>query len=280
MRDPARRLVLFLAFAAPLASARAQTADQPNLIFSISAGYLTGGSLWTIARQLEPVSTPGAVTWDTLTLGRKLSPGLAATLSATYFRSPHLGYSVEAGFFGIGSTASCGALGGYRTDPDQKDQQACVYTQGENIRGNTVGFLAGLVWRPVSRGNQLFLRAAGGGAIVGSSYIETAAPVNILVAPGQSTQATLFLLEDNHQDHLTWMVSLGGGAMLPISPGYQLHIEVRDLITALAVPTGPVDSISIMRGTFQPPTRWRAVHIPTITVGLDVVLERRRGHRY
>ncbi len=279
MRSRAALLVLAAA-AAWAPRARAQTAEQPNLIFTISAGYLTGGNLWDISRQYEPVTTGTGDVWDTLNLGRKLAPGLAATLSATYFRSPHLGYNLEAGFFGIGQVSSCGAVGGYQTDPDQKNQQACVYTQGQNIRGNTVGFLAGLVYRPMSRGNQLFVRAAAGGAIIGSSFIETAAPVNVAQGGGGTGQYTLFFLTDAQTTRVTWMASLGLGAMLPISPGYQLHFEVRDLITALPVATGPVDTLSIVRGNLQPPTRWKTVHLPTITVGLDVVLERRRGRRY
>jgi hypothetical protein len=220
--------------------------------------------------------------WDTLRLGRRIRPGFAATLGATYFASPHLGYSAEAGFFGIGTEAACTPVGPLIPDPpDNKNQQACQYLQGENIRGNLVGFLAGLVWRFTTRGTQPYIRAAAGGAILGNSYVETWAPILYHDAGDTLRQGNLFILQDSSQGKVTWMVSLGAGATLPLASGYQLRVEFRDLITSLPVPTGAArDTIAIIRGTPIPPTAWKIIHVPTIPVGLDVVLERRRGRRY
>ena len=261
---------------------RAQTQEQPNLIFTISGGYLTGGDLWSIDRQLAPVATAVGNGWDTLRLGRRIRPGFAATLGATYFASPHLGYNVEAGFFGIGTEAACTPVGPYTPDPpDFKNQQACQYLQGENIRGNVVGFLGGLIWRFTTRGNQPYVRVGIGAGILGSSYVESFAPIVYHLSDGSASEANLVFLSDASQGDLTWMASLGAGATLPLAPGYQLRVEFRDLITSLPVATGAArDTTAILRGSPVPPTAWRAKHVPTITVGLDIVLERKRGRRY
>jgi len=61
--------------------------------------------------------------------------------------------------------------------------------------------------------------------------------------------------------------------------------EARDLIVALPRPTGPATDTGAVASSGgatlpQPPVGFRVVHVPTLSVGLDVVLERRRGHRY
>ena len=61
----------------------------------------------------------------------------------------------------------------------------------------------------------------------------------------------------------------------------EIHDSLRDLIPALPVATGAArDTMAIINGAPTPPTGWKVVHVPTITVGLDIVLEKRRGRRY
>jgi hypothetical protein len=281
MRDVRRAAAIALGLGACLAlPARAQTPDQPNLIFTISGGMLTGvSSLWRIPQQLAIASIATGYTWDTVALGRKLRPGFAATLSATYFRSPHLGYSLEAGFFGIGTEAECSPVVAFHPTPNNVNQKACTYLQGQNLRGDAVGLLAGLVWRFTTGGPQPYLRAAAGGAIFGSSFAEAVAPV-LVSGTGQST--VWFLADQNHKE-VTWMVSLGAGVMLPLASSYQLRVEARDLIVALPYPTGPATDTGAVANSNalpQPRIALKAVHVPTFMIGLDVVLERRRGRRY
>lgn len=281
MRDARRVAGIALALGASLAlPAGAQTPEQPNLIFTISGGILTGGELWSIPRQLAFVQQ-GATgnLWDTVSLGRKLRSGFSATLSATYFRSPHLGYSLEAGFFGLESVSSCAPIGQFNLTADNQNTQACNYLQGQNLRGDAVGLLAGLIYRFTIRGIQPYIRAGGGGAILGSSYVEAVAPV---LVSGGNTSTVYFLADQNHKE-LTWMVSLGVGVMVPLSPGYQLRFEARELIVPLPYPTGPATDTGAVANSGalpQPPIALKVVHVPTLMVGLDVVLERRRGRRY
>ena len=89
MREARRVAGITLALGAWLAvPARAQTADQPNLIFTIFGRLpLRGGNLWTIPRQLALAESSGTgFVWDTVSLARKLRTGFSATLAATYFR--------------------------------------------------------------------------------------------------------------------------------------------------------------------------------------------------
>jgi hypothetical protein len=216
--------------------------------------------------------------WDSVALGRDLQRSVVATLGATYFRSPHFGYSLEAGFFGIDTRSRCRPLGPYYPTGDQQNAQACSYLQGRVIRGDAVGLLGGFVWRVKSRGFQPFVRAAVGPAVLGASYVEEAAPVLVNGAP-----TTIYFLADQNHPELTWMVSLGVGAMVPLSPGYQLHVELRNLIVALPRPTAAATDtgeIAADQVLPQPPIGMRVMQLPTLTVGLDVVLERKRGHRY
>jgi hypothetical protein len=274
MRRLRRGLGLALALLAGGGAAKAQSPEEPSLIFTISAGYLTGGRLWNVDRQAAPAAQSSL--FDTLAVARLLRPGFAATLSATYFRSPHLGYSLEAGFFGIGTESRCRPAVPYVPDPYLINEQACNFVQGENIRGDAVGFLAGLIWRFTTRGAQPFIRVAAGPAILGSSFVET---YGVATVPG-SGESNIFFLTEQTQKQLTWMVSLGVGAMLPLAPGYQLHIEARDVIIPLPVATGAAAPDTTGEHLPFAPTSTRVMHVPTITIGLDVVLERKRGRRY
>jgi len=273
-------LLAALLVAAGAGRAAAQTPDQPNLIFTISGGYITGGTLWTLPRQLALATATGNGTaWDTVALGRRMRPGFTATLSATVFFSPHLGYSAEVGFFGIGTTSQCSPVGPWTPTADDANEIACDVLNGDNMRSDAVGLLGGLTWRFTRGGVQPYLRAMIGPAILGASFVEEATPI---VAANSNTSLVYFLSDQNHKE-LSWMLSLGAGVMMPLSPGYQLRLEVRDLLIPLPYPTGPATDTAAIAGESalpQPPVAFRLMHLPSITVGLDVVLERKRGHRY
>jgi hypothetical protein len=283
MRDiPCRTAGLALALAACAAPALlAQTTEQPNLIFTISAGFMAGsGELWSVPRQLAKVPLNIGYEFDTLALSRSLRAGFSASLSASYFRSPHLGLTAEVGFFGMGTVAACAPVVPYKLDSENRNQKACEYLQGENIRGNAVGFLGGLIYRFTTRGVQPFVRASAGPAYLGSSYVEMAAPIVTSTTSGPA-ETLWFFFTERSQKQFTWMVSLGAGATLPLAPGYQLRFEARDMIVPLPIAAGAAAPDTSLDGlpAFAP-VGTRVMHVPTISFGLDVVLERRRGRRY
>jgi hypothetical protein len=285
MREIRRTLLVGLALLAAVNAARAQTPDQPNLILTISGGWLTGGDLWSVGRQPAPVQTSAGFTWDTLALARRMRPGFAATLTATYFRTPYLGWTAEVGFFGIGTEARCAPVVPFKTDPDAKNTQACQYLQGENLRGSAAGFLGGVILRATRGGPQPFVRVAAGPAILGSSFVEMAAPVLVQGIDAAThlptlSRGTLFLMTEKSRRSVSWMLSVGVGAMLPLGPGYQLRFEARDIIVPLPIATGAAPPDTTGEHPPYAPVGTRIMHVPTITVGLDVVLEKKRGRRY
>src|SRR2546422_4512263 len=103
MRSRARFLArVALAAALPastLASrAAAQSHDEPQLVFTIYGGLSEGSALWSLPTQA--LAIVGSSQQDTVSLARRLRPGLIAGLVTTYYASPHLGYSFDLGYFG------------------------------------------------------------------------------------------------------------------------------------------------------------------------------------
>jgi len=283
MRDLRATAGLVLALAAGLAlPARAQTSDQPNLIFTINGGLLTGGALWTVPRQLvfSEQNSMGNQ-WDTVSLARRLHSGFLASLTATYYFTPHVGVNAEAGFFGLESESACVPVGSLNPTPANNNQnaQACTRANGANQAGAAQGLLVGLTFRATTRGIQPYVRPEIGIAFLSSSFVETAG--NALV--NDTTVSTVYFLADENHKELTWVASLGAGVTFPLGPGYQLRFEARDLIIALPRPAGPATDtarIANVGALPDPPLAMRVVNVPSFTIGLDIVLERRRGHRY
>ena len=65
------------------------------------------------------------------------------------------------------------------------------------------------------------------------------------------------------------------GVTAPIGPGYQLRIEARDVYASFRVVTGPAtrQGLGATAGT-------KPFHHVALTIGLDIVLEQKRGRRY
>jgi len=70
---------------------------------------------------------------------------------------------------------------------------------------------------------------------------------------------------------------LAAGIMVPLGPGYQIRLEGRDVYTRLDYVSGLADPTEV---PLHPPPAARYGHHLVFAVGLDVVLERKRGRRY
>lgn len=263
-----------LMWAVPAKWVWAQSGYQPNLIFSISGGYTTGGALWTLDKQA--VAAPSNQ-FDTLALARRLRPGFSAVLSATLFQSPHLGYGLEVGLFALGTESRCAPIdSSFRTDPDRRNEQKCGSIQGRHIPTSVVAFQTGLTYRVGADGAaQPYLRAAVGFGILGNSFIQTAGELVAASPPSCQTGCSLIVLDAAERKEFIWTATLAAGVALPMGPGYRFRVEVRDAISALPVVTGPADPSALVAETGT-----SVRHVPALTIGLDVVLERRRTRRY
>lgn len=274
----ARPLAAALLAAALAGPVHAQTGDQPNLIFTIAGGLSLAGGLWSLDKQAAAVAGYPASQSDTVALARQLRPGLTALLGATLFRSRHVGYTLEAAFFGIASEARCTGQGPFLTDPERINEQTCTDVQGQHVPTNAVGFQAGTVYRFTARRTvEPYVRASAGLALLGNSFVETVGIVQSTTACAGFPTCRRFFLADPRRKEITWLVSLAAGASLDLGPGYRFHAEVRDMVTALPVVTGAAPIFSQDQAA-QVGTRVR--HIPVLTAGMDIVLERRHTRRY
>ena len=257
--------------------ASAQSAERPLLIISMTGGVLTGGALWTLDRQLAPVSS-GEI--DSLALGRYFRTGFVVGVGATVFRWPHVGLAAEVAFLGLGTESRCAPRGPYAFDAEHVNEIACLSAQGYRLPTNAVALQGGVAWRALPEARvQPYLRAIGGLALLGGSFVETSGLVTVPTV--DTTRASVvtrtFLAEGSRRD-LTWIATLSVGVMLELSPGYQLRFEARDVLLGLPVVTGPG---SITTTLPVAPTRDRTVHLPTFALSLDLVLEpARRPRRY
>jgi hypothetical protein len=271
-------LVAVAALATGAVSGRlaAQSAEQPNLILSITGGLTTGGDLWTLPRQIE--NAPGGAR-DTLTLGRRLRPGIVAVLGATYFRSPHLGYVAEFGFFGVASEGRCTPVGPYAPDPDNLNQKACTTTEGAHYPTSIIGFQAGLAYRVLARGPvSPYVRLTAGIGALGNSYVQTLATV-VADACAPRAVCTVGLLDEPRRRGATWVGTLAAGATWSVGTGYQARIEVRDFVAGVPIAAdSTTPNSSNPFPVAKPGTRTR--HILTLTAGFDLILERRHRRRY
>ena len=259
--------------------ATAQSPEDPRLVFTTFAGYVGSGSLWQLNRQ--PAAVTGGA-WDTLTLGRDFKPGFALGLGIQLFRSPHVGYALEIAFLGTTTESRCRPIGSYAFDSEHVNRQACENIQGTSQRTNAVAVQGGVIWRARTQGAvQPYLRAAAGFGILGGSFVETRGTValsGVIDTTGPPLVSRVFL-DEKERTEFTWEATLAAGTTLEMAPGYNLRFELRDLIFSAPVVTGPANALDMVFPAVAQVGR-KMVHLPTLSVGFDIVLERQRRRRY
>ena len=263
-----RLLVILLVLAAsaslpPTTSAQA-TADQARLIFTISGGIVGGKKLWSVGAQPVQVTDPA----DVLALERRVRSTLAVALGASYFPRDHFGFTAEGFLIGLGYedncsqvfssgsaivTAACQAI-----DASQRRATAVVVSGGPIFRFSSrkllspyVRFNAGLLFS-----NQSSVRMTG-------EFPSPSGPVNLII------------YSDDRESRVDPSFALGAGFTAAVARGYQLRWEIRDNLLPINRVTGP----AAIAGT-MPPHERQFKHILSMTIGVDVVLERRKGRRY
>jgi hypothetical protein len=259
-------------------SAGAQVTRGPELVFTIAVGEAPGGHLWTVNPQLAAaVRGP-----DTVALSRRLlRPSLVAALGAQLYLSSHIGYTIEATFLGLATESHCTALAPFSIDAQQANQQTCTDIENKHTYTNAVALQGGLTARAtLGRGAQGYLRAVGGVALLGGSFVNTEGTILVADSSGPAISARLFLTDQSSRT-LTWVATVGGGLMLAFGSSYNVRLELGEIFIALPVPGGPGDVTNDPQRLLPvAPVRWRTIHLPSLTLGLDVLLERRSVRRY
>jgi opacity protein-like surface antigen len=260
-------LAVVAALLAPRAAAAQATRDQARLIFTIFASYNGGGDLWSVAEQPVrfPNFDPSEV--DSVAVGRKVSSGLGLGVSATYFPSPTIGYVGEVSLLGLGYEDDCAIVS---PPTNETGQFVCDDIDAADRGASMVLLSLGVVARAMSQGVvSPYLRAGLGLAVGSQSSLR-------MYGQTDATQGEIFLVyEDESSTRVTPAFLLGGGLTAQISPGVQLRAEARDNYTGFAVVTGPTTTDGLV-----PSSKTEYKHVWTFSLGVDIVLERKRGRRY
>jgi hypothetical protein len=265
----APQALLLLLAAAPTPLRAQATGDQARLVFTISGSWTTGSDLWSVGEQ--PVRFPlwpsGMSELDTVGLTRRISPGIGVGLGATYFPGATFGYFAELAFLGIGYEDKCTL-----TSPptNTAGNQLCANIQEQEPGASTVTLAGGVIARAGSRAAvSPYLRAGIGMAILANSPIRMDATADTLAG------SIFIFYDDNKDSRVTPVFMLGGGITMPLGPGWQFRGEVRDNIVGIPTVTGPADIDGQV-----PPHKTEYKSLWTVYLGVDIVLERKRGRRY
>ena len=258
-------------------TARAQTRPQPTLVLSVFGGLNGGAALWRQEGQpflVQTLAGPDPGKYDTLDLTRKIVPGFVLGVTATYHPGPHLGYQAEVSFLGLTLESQCAIRRYQPADPADLNPQLCASLQGQTTTLSAVNVSAGVVARMSPRGAVSPYVRLGGGLVARTrgtiqmvgSYLSSPTTVN-----------RALILDDANPRTVGAALTAAAGMAVPLGQGYQLHLEARDTYTRLDRVGGLADPSS---GTLTPPRGDRFVHVLIFAVGLDIVLEQKRGRRY
>ncbi len=251
--------------AAPLPAAAQATGDQARLVFTFYGGYFGGQDLWTVGAQ--PL-IDGSFT-DLLEISRKFEPSWTAGLGVTFFKGANIGFTGELQVIDARMRTSCGML---TQSGSLVNDDICASINGAMRSTLASSFSVGAIFRVLSRGDlSPYFRAQGGLYYLGAS----------------TTSVTGYWIDDNLENHyvdiypadgdshLSGQFTLGAGVTIPIAKAYHLRVEGRGITYGVPVVTGPTDAQFILPPTT---TAWNTQF--QLLVGLDLLLERKRGRRY
>jgi hypothetical protein len=265
-RTAAALVVLGLATAASAPGLTAQ--DQPTITLGLTAGYVGGASLWQVQNQpfIPAVGAPA----DTIAITDVITPNFGFGLTSTYYKSSALGFTGELMLLGAGTDLQCqvkSSNGSPNTD------YLCSTISTSGTTGSSVTASLGGAFRMASHSVvSPFITARGGVIITDQSTI--AVEGDTLV--NDSIFAIVPVYEDPDRTMVNWYVQLAAGASFAIARGYRLRIEARDNIFPVDVVDGP--TVGNVGGT--PPNSKAVKQLFSLMLGFDIVLEKKRGHRY
>lgn len=266
MRRPLFLAVLLVVVAGAVQAQ--QRSDQARLSFGIGLGYNGGTDLWQVNGQ----ELFDDFNRDTADISRDVRPTIGLAFVGTYFPNDRVGVAVEAHLIGLGFEDGCtlrSASGSFR------NQAICTDLNGKNSSGTSVAGTVGILYRPFPWTDlQPYVRANAG--IIASQ--QSAVRMRATIPTDTSASADLvdyYVFQDDHPASVspTGAVALGMTAF--VSRAYQVRFEVKDNLVSLEHVTSRV--------AFTPaePTSERKLHhVFSMTIGLEVVLERKRGRRY
>lgn len=240
-----------------------RTHDESRLVIGIAGGWIGGKDLWSVQ---QPV-TASAPTDDIFAIDRTLRSNITLAGQMTFFPSPHFGLTGEAVYLGIGTHDRCALI---NPTGDFVNELACFSINGRDRSASGVALMGGVVLRPMSRSAiQPYLRALGGLSLVPRSTVELVATF------GTVNEGALPIYIGNKSHEVRPTGALGIGIATAPRAGYQVRLEARNTWVSLLTVTGPTAHENMPANA-----KSKYIALPTITLGFDVVLEKRRGRRY
>lgn len=265
MRRPLVVLLALLVIAAPSAAQQAR-ADQARLTFGIGLGYNGTAEIWSIDGQT--LLDDDRV--DTASFARSISPTIGITFLGTYFPSHRWGFVGEIHLLGLAYEDSCTL----RTNSGSGVNQAiCDDIQGTTSPGTAVAATIGGIYRPFPWTEiQPYLRADAGLLLSQQSSIRMR---GTYTDPASDSLVDYFVYQDNEPASVRPAFGLAGGLTAFISRSYQVRLEGKDNIVMVEEVAGTVDAPNA-----EPPTTMGFRHVFSLTIAVEVVLEKKRGRRY
>jgi len=254
---------LLTALSAGAAGAQA-TRDQSRLVLGVSVGYIGGTDLWTVAEQ--PILTNTEAT-DVFRLKRSLRSNVTFVGQATWYSSANLGLTGEIAYIGLGTRDACGLVA---ASGDPLNRLVCRTLDGNERPASAVSLGVGATFRPASRAFlQPYVRAVTGIALAPRSTVRTVATI------GQFGDTAFTIYPGNNGTDTKLTGTVAAGFSTSASPGYQFRVELRNTWVQLPIVTGA----AVYQGEIPPTsTVWKS--LPSLLIGFDIVLEKRRGRRY
>jgi hypothetical protein len=248
----------------PAAAIAQASGDEARLLLGISVGAITGGHLWSAGPQAVQLATPT----DTFALSRRIRSNLVVGFGGTYFSGENLGLAVEGFLVGLGLEDSCRHV---FSSGSGRVASVCESIQGREKPASAVTLSVGPVFRINSRSLfSPYARANLGFTLSNQSSLRTFGEF-----PTDSGPTLLTVYSDDKNSRLDPSLALGIGFTASLSRGSQLRWEIRDNIVGIQQVTGTIPIAG-----FVPPHKRAFKHLFSMTVGFDIILERRRGRRY
>jgi hypothetical protein len=248
----------------PSVASSQATRDEARLLLGVSLGAATGGHLWTIGAQPVQFIVPT----DTFALTRRIRSNLVVGFGGIYFPNQNLGLAVEGFLIGLGLEDNCRQV---FSSGSANVAAVCRSLQGREKPASAVTLSVGPVLRFNSQKQfSPYVRANLGFTLSNQSALRTAGEF-----PTDSGPSTIVVYSDDRNSRLDPSLALGIGVTAALSKGSQLRWEIRDNIVGIQQVTG-----SIPIAGFVPPHRRVFKHLVSMSVGFDIILERRRGRRY
>lgn len=258
----------------------AQTTDWARITVGVSVGIQAGGSLWDVANQ--PIISSNRLLGvpyppDFYHLHREIRSGFTLAAQATHFSSPRFGLTAEFTYFGLKLNDICLLT---RDGGDPELAAACTYVgSSQPFAGSTVDqsasttlFQGGIVLRPFKPGElQPVFKVMAGFAETPRSTVEMASTYGAHA----DTALDLVIYQDYGWSEARPVVTAAVGLNTAPTSGFQVHLEVRETFLTQSIVTGPAPTQNQ-----EPPNHSVVKGIPSVLIGLELVLKRERGKRY